>query len=118
MRRALLSLFLLCFAWSQAFAAECPVLAHEGGAEHAPAASAHAGHGDGGHPGEHTHPRSGPRHADGLCAMSAACGIAAPPAAAGPVAKPPVEARDAHPFPAEQYASPHLGTDPPPPRPR
>jgi hypothetical protein len=119
MHRLAAALFLLCFAWSQAFAAQCPVFP-AGGAAHHDVASAHAGHGaPAEHPhsgGEHRHDGPAPHHADGICPMAAACGVAAAPSAATGADLPHLPPAAAFFAPSDPHATPYLGSDPPPPR--
>lgn len=120
MMRTLTTLLLLvCFAWSQAAAADCRQAPGPGGASDV-RADAHAHH-----HGQHApapagsddpHPHGPAHHAPSGCGMLAQCGTAAaPPLASQPTA---AFAQAAHGVSVDRhaYASPTLSTDPPPPR--
>jgi|GEM_PF-2610522 len=117
MRSIAAVLFLLCLAWSQAFAAECPVFPGAGG----DAAAHHqvpAGHGHGGH-GTHAPPSGdhGRHSPDAACPMATACGIVAAPTQEGAPSLPDLPKTTSFVAPSGSHASPDLGFDPPPPRP-
>lgn len=114
MRRVLSLLFLLCFTWTQAFAADCPL---EGSAPDAHAAAAHGAHAEHGHHAPASAPDApAQHHTGGACPMVSACGVAALPTAA--VSGPAVHVPAATPVfaPPKRYASPALAAEPPPPR--
>jgi hypothetical protein len=122
--RSLISLLLLaCFAWTQAWVADCPMApAPSGQAEHAAAfASPHHGHhvpapAPSGPRDDERHPPSPAQHLAGGCGVLMSCGAAA----AAPLASslPALDAPRADGLAAgrDAYASPTLSTDPPPPR--
>jgi hypothetical protein len=122
MPRVLATLLLLCFAWSQAFAADCP-LASLAGAAAAPAHTLHAEHAHAleamhGMVGHTSPPRSSQpeHHRTSQCVLAMACGMAALPTHVGDSAGVRLSTRTV-PWPAgAAYLSPVLGSDPPPPR--
>jgi hypothetical protein len=125
MTRAFAALLLLCFAWSQAFAADCPLAAPAG--TDAAAHAGHAGHAGMTH-GGHAHasttstrtehaPRQAPaQHHRAGCVLAMACGAPALPhhvSESADLRQPTAGAT----WPARTaYLSPVLGSDPPPPR--
>ncbi|HEX6037831.1 hypothetical protein [Longimicrobium sp.] len=120
MMRTLTTLLLLvCFAWSQAAAAECHLAARPGGASdvHADAHAHHHGHTAPVPAGDDNPHHHGPaQHASTGCGMLTSCGAAtAPPVLAQPAA---AFAQAAHGPGADRgaYTSPSLSTEPPPPR--
>jgi hypothetical protein len=120
MMRTLTALLLLvCFAWSQAAAAECRQATPSGGPAdvQASAPGHHHGHPAPAPAGDDTHhPQAPAHHAATGCGMVSACGTAASPP---PIIAPSAAFADAgHGVAMERgaYASPTLSTDPPPPR--
>jgi hypothetical protein len=110
MSRTLAALLLVAFAWSQAFAADCPLAAPAAGAEahaHAEMPAHHAG-GSRHAPAEH--------HRAAECVLAMACGAAALPLSGEQSAVLPLPSAGIA-WPATSaYLSPVLGSDPPPPR--
>jgi hypothetical protein len=122
MMRTLTTLLLLvCFAWSQAAAADCRQPSGPGGQADVQE-SAHPHH-HSGHPApapagddDARHPQAPAHHASTGCGVLVSCGAAAsPPAIVPPTA---AFADAGHGIGADRgaYASPTLSTDPPPPR--
>jgi hypothetical protein len=114
MRRIVSILFFLCFAWSQAAAADCPMAGgHADGVEH-------AGHAKRG--GAHAHHAPAPEHDHAPAQHAAPCGVVMP---CGTAALPSpsiaahaqllVRARAPR-AEADAYLSPIHTADPPPPR--
>ncbi|MDB4948881.1 MAG: hypothetical protein JWM27_1530 [Gemmatimonadetes bacterium] len=117
MPRLLSALLLLAFAWSQAYAGECPLAASARAATvpaHAHHASASAGHPSHGRHAPAHHPDA--HHSGPECGAVMACGIPALPNRVASIPVPRPTHADA-PRPAgAAYRSPVLSTDPPPPR--
>jgi hypothetical protein len=121
MMRTFTSLLLLvCFAWSQAAAADCRQASPPGGQADVQA-SAHQHHH--GHPApapagddDARHPQSPAHHAGTGCGLLMSCGAAASPPPIVPLSAAFADA--GHGIAADRgaYASPTLSTDPPPPR--
>ena len=130
MRRILALVLLLCFAWSQAAAAECPMAAGHGSTgtsssvhpspsvdaaahEHGAHATHTAAPVDASGTGDHL-----PAHQSAAgCGIVMSCGVVALPTAGGlATLASPLLPGVASPPPAA-YRSPLPGTDPPPPRP-
>jgi hypothetical protein len=123
MPRTLSLLLLLCWAWSQAFAAGCPMAPP---AQPAGPARAHAAHATHPHhasadershrthlPGDHGAPA---HHASGGCALATACGAYAVDRPSVSIAHAPLTVPAAV-WPVDSaYLAPVPSTDPPPPR--
>jgi hypothetical protein len=123
MTRTLAALLLACFAFAQAFAADCPLAAPAAGAQAHAFASADV-HGSmrmDAHASADAHHAHGPHdapehHHAAECVLAMSCGVAALPHSAVESTVPQQPAADA-PWPATSaYLSPALGSDPPPPR--
>jgi hypothetical protein len=122
MMRTLTTLLLVCFAWSQAAAANCSradVPAGEQADVQAGASHAHHGHhapapAPSNDDGER-HPPAPAHHASG-CGVLMSCGAAATPPAAAGIAAHFADAAHGARADRDRYASPTLSTEPPPPR--
>lgn len=124
MMRTLTTLLLLvCLAWTQAMAADCPMgSAPAGQAEHvAASASIHHGHhapapAPAERQDDQRHPPSPVQHLGGGCSLATACGATAAPPPASALAAFDAPAHDGLSAGRASYASPTLSADPPPPR--
>jgi hypothetical protein len=125
MMRTLTTLLLLvCFAWSQAAAANCSQADGPAG-EQAADVQAGASHAHHGHhapapvpsndDGER-HPPAPAHHASGGCGVLMSCGAAATPPAAAGIAAHFADAAHGARADRDRYAAPTLSTEPPPPR--
>ena len=124
MTRTLAALLLVCLAFAQAFAADCPLAAPAAGAQaltastdehHADASMQMHAHASAHHAGT---PRSAPpeHHHAAECVLAMSCGVAALPrrtVESAVLGQPTLDVA----WPATlAYLSPVLGSDPPPPR--
>lgn len=122
MRMLTTLLLLVCFAWSQAAAADCPMAPGPRGQDEGVAldASHHHGHhapapapaGD----DAERHPHGPAPHAATGCGLLMSCGATAAPPAHAHLSAHLLDAADGVSAERGRYASPTLSTDPPPPR--